>query len=124
MTISPPIVVIDGSDISIYKSVSEAERHLEGPDVKDGRYLAYDSEGRLLKLDAIGVKRTSLFVGISMVDIGYVKITAESETLHVEPLKDLLIKFLTRFSIDGDWLHRASLNELLNACITHIGFTR
>ena len=46
----PPIIVYENGDVSVFASVEDAEISLEPPDVESNRYVAYDSEGRLLRL--------------------------------------------------------------------------
>src|SRR6266849_1540478 len=49
-----PIFIVDagGGDLSPYGSVADAELDLEAVDVRNGCYVGYDAEGRLLKLEA------------------------------------------------------------------------
>lgn len=46
----PPIIVEESGDVSIYGTVGDAELDLEPIDVREGRFVAYDSEGHLLEL--------------------------------------------------------------------------
>jgi len=53
-TLQPPIVVAEGRDVRLFSSVEEAARALEGPDVLDGIYEAYDATGFCLELTSRG----------------------------------------------------------------------
>jgi hypothetical protein len=49
--IAPPILVADTEGwLSIFSSVAECEAEIESPDVEAGEYVAFDSEGRVLRL--------------------------------------------------------------------------
>ena len=68
---APPFFVFEeGHDLTIYDSLSQIEVGLEGIDVEDGVYEAYDSKGRAISLTAKGVKKRKLFWNIEIVDIG------------------------------------------------------
>lgn len=63
----PPIIVVDGHDVSLYPTVDAAILGLEGIDVADGVYRVFDAVGRKITLRAEGVRR-----GRWTVDIGTV----------------------------------------------------
>lgn len=78
--ISPPIIVDEQGTATIFEFVEDAERYLEPIDVRNGEYVAYDSEGRLLRL-----LPTSPHITVE---------SAESEPSHTNEVKDLLIRLL------------------------------
>ena len=53
-----PIFIVDagGGDLSPYGSVADAELQLETIDLRNGCYVGYDAEGRLLRLEAAAEK--------------------------------------------------------------------
>ena len=53
----PPIIIAEGLDVSFFRSAEAAALALEGPDVVDGIYRAYDADGRPLALAARGGPR-------------------------------------------------------------------
>jgi hypothetical protein len=53
-----PVCVIEGHDITLFDDILSMCRHLEEVDVKADLYRAYDSLGRLLKLEALEGKIT------------------------------------------------------------------
>jgi len=55
----PPIFVFEGDDLSVHDSVEGAEGFLEPPDVREGIYVAFDSQGRVLTVELDG-QRTVL----------------------------------------------------------------
>lgn len=53
-TLQPPIVVIEGKDVRVFRTVDEAARAVEGPDVLEGIYEAYDATGVRIELASDG----------------------------------------------------------------------
>lgn len=49
-TIEPPIVVAEGNDVSVFRSIGDAAMCLEAVDVDDGVYQAWDALGHKLVL--------------------------------------------------------------------------
>ena len=54
MIIETPLIVAEGHDVCAYRSVGEAEAHLEAIDVDAAIYRAWDATGRVLTLVAEG----------------------------------------------------------------------
>ncbi|MDO8444575.1 MAG: hypothetical protein Q7T53_00470 [Deltaproteobacteria bacterium] len=120
----PPIIVNDHGDISVFKTVADAENYLESPDVLAGQYVAYDSDGRLLKLNAPKQKKYGL-LWFTIISIDKISISnGESQASHVEELKSILKDFLEYLGISKQWLEEASLNDLLAKCIDKAGYTK
>jgi hypothetical protein len=120
----PPIIVSESGDLSIFRSVQDAEQYLEGPDVLENLYVAYDCEGRLLRLEAKGAKN-SKFLRMTTWDIGKVIITStESEPSHVKDLEKLLRGFLEKLGTTPSSLEGATLTELLEKNVERLGSTR
>lgn len=69
-----PLLVVEGLDLSLYYSIKALEIGLEGVDVEENAYTAFDAEGRLLHLVAIGVKR-----GRFGTDVGRVEVKSTEE---------------------------------------------
>lgn len=99
----PPIIAYEHGDVLFFESVLDAERYLEPIDVANHVYTAYDSEGRLLRLD---VKREKRFASIAIQD-------AEPVPTHSAELKKHLCDFFTHVGADKDWLETASLEQLI-----------
>ena len=57
----PPIVVVEGFDISVHPTVRHAEAQTEAVDVRDGIYDVYDSEGYLLEFQVEPVEEERHF---------------------------------------------------------------
>ena len=95
----PPIFVIEGEDVIVYASV---EVDLEPIDVKAGGLVAYDAEGRLLRLEA---NRWEVTVSV-----------AEEKPTHAVELEFTLRKFLkaTDDPLADD--PACDLKCLVNAC--------
>jgi hypothetical protein len=107
-----PIVVYDSGDILMFESVEAAELSLEAIDVENDEYVAYDSEGRLLKLGVERIKRGS---GIFAVWLDKVVISCiETEPNHADDLRRILVDFFARIGLDQDWLSKATLKELVS----------
>ncbi len=53
-TIDAPILVADTEGwLSVFRSVAECEAEIESPDVEGGEYVAFDAEGRVLRLTVV-----------------------------------------------------------------------
>ena len=110
--IASPFLVFDGLDLSIYESLGSIEGELEGVDVEDGVYEAFDSIGRVVRLKATGVKR-----GKFTVDIGKTHVdTVEATPTGAGRLYDLLRDHLRE--IGQAMPHGASLNHLVAKCVS------
>lgn len=51
---TPPIVIDENGDVTLYQSVEAAARALEPIDIKNNEYVAYDSEGFVLAFEGQG----------------------------------------------------------------------
>ena len=51
---TPPIVIDENGDVTLYQSVEAAARSLEPIDIKNNEYVAYDSEGFVLNFECQG----------------------------------------------------------------------
>jgi hypothetical protein len=121
----PPILVFGGGDLDIFESVDDAVRYIEWPSIVEERSVAYDSEGRLLKLEAPGERATEL-LGVRTYRVNKpIAITStEVDPSHQHELSDLLRDFLERVGATRESLEGATLGELLRMAIAHTGFTR
>jgi hypothetical protein len=121
----PPIVVFAGGDVDIFESIEDAVRYIEWPSIVEDRTVAYDSEGRLLKLEAPGERATGL-LGVKAYSVNKpISITgAEVEPSHQDELGRLLRDFLERVGTARESVANAALGDLLRMAITHGGFTR
>jgi len=110
-----PIFVFDGNDLSLFASFNSLTTSLEGVDVEDGVYAAYDSSGRAVALQASGVSR-----GRFTVEIGRVVVGAVSETPDVAAFGGRLRSYLHAC---GEGSRREmTLEELVHACIKRKGY--
>ena len=112
--IKAPIVVDNFGDLLIFSSIADAQRYLEPIDVRDKEYLAYDSEGRLLKLD-VAIEKSDLRKIPTLADGGeqIVLRPAEAEPLHAAELQGKLIQYFAQVGEAGEWLRSATLDELI-----------
>lgn len=97
--ITPPIIVDESGDIDVFETIEGAEMYLEAVDVKNQRFVAYDSEGRLLRLLPTMPKVTIE--------------AAEGAPTHSEDARQVLIKFLTDVGTPKAGLEEESLQELV-----------
>jgi len=97
ITGTPPFFAAEGLlDLTMYDTLESIEAGLEGVDVQDGLYEAYDSIGRVVDLHATKVKREWVFV-----DIGQ----TQAKVTHVNPrgadkLRRILLHHLQSRGID------------------------
>jgi hypothetical protein len=121
-----PIIVSVPGDIFIFRSVQEAERYLEPPNVKGGQDVVYDSEGRRLSLEVLLEPDTKL-LGVTISGTGIEKVTIgreESLPVNGDELRQLLIDFLVRVGAAPESFHNATLEDVLDKAIQRLGFTR
>jgi hypothetical protein len=97
--IVPPVIVSESGDVDVFGSVGDAERYLEPIDVQAGRFIAFDSEGRLLKLHPT-IPRVTIDC-------------AEETPTHEEQLSDLLRRFLGHVGVTDPGLASESLAKLV-----------
>jgi hypothetical protein len=120
-----PIFVYEPRDLCVFASVEEAEQHLEPIDVRHDRFIAYDSEGRLLSLSVMtNPTRLGIFdILLSRKSvIEYVAINeAESKPTHEDQLRNILVAYLSLFGESTDWLKDASLDKLVERSFERYG---
>jgi hypothetical protein len=97
--ICPPIIVDEQGTATVFESIEDAERYLEPIDVKNGEYVAYDSEGRLLRLVP-----TSPRITIE---------NAELEPHHPSEVRNLLTRLLAYTGVPEEILQKESLKTLV-----------
>ena len=107
-----PILVFDGNDLSVFGDVRSVCTGLEGIDVEDGVYQAYDSHGRVVELKACGVKR-----GRFGVEVGTVAVGRLSEHSDGEEFEGRLRSYLAACGEDAP--QHWGIRELVDACIRH-----
>ncbi len=106
----PPFIIDENGDISFFQSVEVAARKIEPIDVRHNEYVAYDSDGFLLRLVP-----TEPVVSIP----GYL-----SDEPQQDVLQELLRSFVQRASGAPVPLEISSLEELIAFCIRTFGYTR
>jgi len=84
----------------IFASKADAESYLEAIDVANGEYVAYDSEGRLLKLIPAWPHSATIMDG-------------ESEPTHNNELHDALSGFFLQLDLPSNWVKQASLEQMI-----------
>jgi hypothetical protein len=67
-------VVEEGVDLSFYPAPEEVQSNLEGIDVRNGLYVAYDADGRLLELTTDTPPPRKLFGKFLLIDQGKVSV--------------------------------------------------
>ena len=98
----PPIIISENGDIYFYTTLEEAERDIEPPDVSNGIYVIYDSEGLVL---------TPTIVDDPIYDV--IKIIASEESRPIELMK-ILTDFFSEAGHDLLMLDTMTLEELIN----------
>lgn len=110
--ITPPFFVFEGHDLSIFDSLDSIEGGLEGVDVEDSIFEAFDAIGRVVRLEATGAKRGKFIVDIGETHVKSVDPTATGAAR----LYNLLIQYLQ--AIGRTIPHEARLNDLVAECIS------
>ena len=90
----PPIIVDARGDLLVFTSVAAAQMELAPEDVRNGEYpVAYDSEGRLLRIEVRTRERRIL--GVFRETTEYVHIgSCEHIATHDRDLRALLLRFI------------------------------
>jgi hypothetical protein len=102
----PPIIVNESQekhlsgDVTFFQTSEAASQYLEPIDVANGEYFAFDSVGRLLKLQIAGQH-------VVIED-------AERIPSHAGVLRDLLIEFFERAKNNQGPFEQLTLNQLIN----------
>lgn len=99
-----PLIFDEHGDVSVYWSLKEARASIEGIDVKNNEYVAYDSTGRRLSLEVVGSH--TLRIGVS-----------EDSVLHVHDLVVALRRYIAARQYLSN-LETLSLPELIQAIET------
>jgi len=84
----PPIVISEHGDVTVFASVEKAAQDLEAIDVRNGEYVAYDSEGKLLNL-RVCVSQSN-WIRREIIELE----DAEELPAHQDELKKILSEFL------------------------------
>jgi hypothetical protein len=109
----PPIILDNRGDLRFFRAAHDAEAYAEPIDVRNGEYVGYDSQGRILSLTVVSEQVPGLlgrFGGHSeRVVIG----SEEATPQHAEELSGALRGFLRRAGVNREWLNSASLDELV-----------
>lgn len=107
---SPPFFVFEGLDLTLCDSLGEIENSLEGVDVADGIYEAFDAKGRVIGLKASGVRRGRFTVEVGQT---YVETVAETPA-GAERLARLLRDYLRAAGQPASDV--AALRDLVRDC--------
>lgn len=103
--ICPPIIVDEQGTAIVFESIEGAERYLEPIDVRNNEYVAYDSEGRLLRF-----LPTSPRITIE---------AAELDPRHSTEVRELLIRLLGYTGVAVDMLRGESLQDLVTKSLEY-----
>ena len=110
--VTSPLVMVDTSngDVIFCESVQELLSAVEGIDIAEGSYLAYDSVGRAIELEPHGHRR-----GRFAIDVGLVRAKGvESEPTHADELKMHLLRWAR--VLGREIRNDASLADTIQAC--------
>ena len=118
----PPIIVIEHGDVTIFESVAKAQNGLESIDVKNGEYVAYDRDGRLLRLAVVQVERPSFFGKVKSIE-GVEISKADDGIDHAIELRKALINFFKKTSIYDREDEELALSDLVNKAAKQYGYT-
>jgi hypothetical protein len=97
--IKPPVFLCEGLDVLAYDSIEAAERHIEPASIT-GDETIYDSEGRLLHVEAVSKKRVSIQ-------------SLEPKPEHNNELRKALVSYLLHTGESEALLAHASLEDLV-----------
>jgi hypothetical protein len=114
----PPIVIIEGNDISVHPSIEHVASYLEPQDVEAGIFAVYDSEGWLLDLTVKVAKRERQFLWFRWIETypGIAVSTHEPAFNSSIELRRTLIHYLnvvTKKQLSESDIPGLSLDELI-----------
>ena len=113
MDVTAPIFIVDGLDISAYRSPADAALQLEGPDVLAGDYRVYDANGhKFIMRSSGGPKDYSAKVTAQLAD----------EPAVPQELAEALRATLKALGLDVP--PRSSLPDLVWAFLAKVGYQR
>lgn len=99
----PPVVVAEGSSVSIFRSADEAARSVEPRDAVSGRVRAWDADGRTLRFDIDDAL---------CLDLAHVSLSAPpNASRDLEGLRTILLTLL--ITEEGDPLDNVALEDLI-----------
>ena len=105
-----PLIVLEGLDFALFYTIKDLESGLEGIDVEENLYKAFDAAGRALNLKAIGVTRGRFAVEVGRVEFG----GAEDVPNHQQELVGLLREHLQAIGYPAKEGHE--LEDLVRLC--------
>jgi hypothetical protein len=125
--VKPPIIIDEQGDISIYRTIVDAELALEAIDVKAERYKAYDSVGLSLQLAILNEPKKAMF-GLFDINTEIVRIQPRNESLLCDTeLATKLREFLRRTELpetERKSIDNLQLDELIVLYVKELGYTR
>jgi len=100
----PPIIADNRGDLCVFETVAQAESYMEPVDVRNGEYVVFDSEGRLLVpvVASNGNRERTVLK------------SAESIPAHEKALRDALVRFLAKTRSASPSPEKMSLAQLLD----------
>jgi hypothetical protein len=118
---STPVIVSENGDLMIFKSVEQAQAALEPIDVKNGEYVAYDSEGFLLAFEIVRFKKNNIFRANHEVEA----VELKKSTKHCpKQLSELLIQFFKNTNTYVREDDSAKLQDLIQKAISNYGYVQ
>jgi hypothetical protein len=113
MAATPPILIIEDNDLMLFRSLEEAGRFLEGPDVLKEPPVIFDALGhRFIASSASGLSDYS----------APVTITQHGTSMAPEDLRSALMNALA--ALGKPSLRSATLSTLIDAAAREFGYTR
>jgi hypothetical protein len=113
-----PIFVTADEPLLVFRSAEDAQRWLEWPDVEDGLYRGYDSDGRLIEFGVRKARTKRRFLPGFRLDREVV-LTVERDPTHTDELRAALV-FALR--LQPPEAARVSLDELKQGAVRRFGF--
>ena len=118
----PPIIVIENGDVTIFESVEKAQNGLEPIDVKNGEYVTYDRDGRLLHLAVVRIEMPSYFGKVKSIEGVEISEAGDGAGSALE-LRNTLVNFFKKTSVDDRGYEELELSDLVNKAIIKYGYT-
>lgn len=104
--IRPPLVVYNWGDVEVFPSVEAVKEYVEPVDVNNGEYLVFDSEGRILELQASSRGEISLQ-------------PADSNSRFKPQVRFMLLKLMKHMRIDSRGMEKCVVEQLFRRLTSH-----
>lgn len=115
----PPLILIEGGDLTVFRSKTDLERYVESPDIH--YYRVFDSQGAVLELSVSANESDPGLPGVAVLPVR-LTIPGAPQTAR-EELATKIVAFLGAVA-PHESTSDSSLERLIERLVGVVGFTR